>query len=153
MFTTPSLTQAAHPLPLTCTACQEPLDAEEAALPRLRDTAIYCDACYEELFTFPCCWCEENGDVEDQHRLVVVLDAAAAGMPCGVYAVRDHPYYQVRVMGDGRLFPWALAYLGTLPLTLPVSDDGYAIGHLCDACQGRALDDIVGRQGLAWDVR
>ena len=142
----------AEELSLVCCQCEEALAGEERETPYIRDGEVWCDECYHEAFEFPCCWCEEYGDIEDQHRYVVVFDPQEVRLPlAGLYRVVRRPYYTHAIL-DAWLHPWALQWLGQLPPGLQEDPDRYPVGHLCADCQRAMLADIAIRQRIIHDV-
>lgn len=129
---------------LCCTCCGACLSAEDEVDPRREGTDVLCEDCWHHRHEFPCAWCEEYDDTEVQHRYVAVFDpdAVALALP-GLYRVERCPYYT-----DAMLSAWlnedALTWLGYLPADVQREHDaGYACGHFCRTCQGRALAHIT----------
>jgi hypothetical protein len=144
-------TKLADDLYNVCDACETPLNDEEAETPYARNGLVWCDRCYREEFEFLCSWCEEYGDVEDQHRYVAVFDAEEAGLALeGFYRVIETRYYTQAMIGCGWLHPRALRWWGHLPPGLE-EPDGYPVGHFCGGCQQRMLEQIATQQGIIHD--
>src|ERR1700722_18101083 len=90
-----------------CTSCGEPFDEEEREGPHYERTdkgknirsRPICDQCFHDEYEFTCCWCKEYGDVEDQHKMLVVFEECAnfdnrdARILPGLYRITDGPYY------------------------------------------------------------
>lgn len=127
---------------LLCDLCGEPLDTEETVDPRREGLDVLCDTCYEKRNMFWCCWRGEPDDQEVQHRDLAVCDPEVVGLALpGFYRIDRFPYYT-----DAMLSWWledaAMTWLGYLPADAP-EGDGYACGHLCEACQQKALEHIT----------
>jgi len=126
---------------IICWGCENPLDEDERESPYDRDGHLWCDDCYADEYQFPCSWCGDAGDVQEQHRYLVVFDPIDCGLRLpGLYRVDAMPYYAVG-MADG-VFSWAVTWLGYLPPFLPTYS-GYPAGHLCLRCQRRALAHVT----------
>lgn len=122
---------------VACTSCGDALEPCEIDHPRSPDEPGLCDACYREFYEFTCCWCEGSEDLAYQHILLVVFDAAAAGISLpGVYRIDRMPYYSQPAIGAGRLWEDCLTWLGFLPAC---QGGDYPCGHLCRRCGRRAL--------------
>jgi hypothetical protein len=135
--------------PAHCWKCATPLD-DDAGYER--DNDLWCNECYDEEYEFPCAWCEEYGDVDDQHAYLLVVDEKEAGLDVpGVYRVTGVPYYTSPLIGRGWFFRSNLRYLGPLPSTFSVEGQWYPCGHVCLACQRRLLVELVQR-GYSLDV-
>lgn len=105
-----------------------------------------CGGCYVDEYCFCCVWCEEYGDVADQHAYVVVFDADDVGVKLpGLYRITHTPYYSQSMMGGGMLFRSCIAWQGFLP---EMQDEGYPCGHLCKECQERAVAWIADHRAL-----
>jgi hypothetical protein len=129
---------------IICWGCENPLDEDERESPYDRDGHLWCDDCYHEEFEFTCCWCEEYGDNEDQHRYVVVFDAAACELALpGLYRVDHLPYYSQPLIGYGYILSRAVTWLGFLDALPRAGWYDYPAGHLCLRCQRRALAHVT----------
>lgn len=140
----PSDLTADHQPPITrCDWCDEPLTEEEEAFPQFRNGDLVCQQCLCDDEHFTCCWCENCGEEEDQHRYVMVFDHHIAGTSLpGLYRVERPTYYAAGIIGSGWLDPSALTWLGFLA-TLKADPQDYPCGHLCSTCQERALAEIA----------
>jgi hypothetical protein len=128
--------------PTPCAICGALLSDEEDEDPAIRDGEIICDECEEEHYQFLCSWCENYDEKEIQHRYLVVFDHKDVGLPHnGLYQITRLPYYTAPLIGRGEMDARALTWLGSLP-SCAEAPDGYPCGHLCTACQTRALDEI-----------
>ena len=103
-------------------------------------------------YDFPCAWCQEDGDVKDQHNYLLVFDEDEAGLVPGVYRITGHPYSTSTLIGEESLDRWHIQYIGALPSTLNIKRQWYPCGHLCHACQGKMLKELVQR-GYSLDIR
>lgn len=144
---------------IKCWYCDEPLDEEKAESPHTTpDGEPVCDECYHDHFEFTCCWCQEYGDAEDQHKLLVVFDAEEAfdadarerGLTAGLYRIAELPYYT-----SDYLSVWLndhnLERIGPVPRG--ASGDGYTCGHLCGPCQGKIAwpyEVVLPGEPVAW---
>jgi hypothetical protein len=146
---------------LVCSFCDNDLTDEEMESPRHDpdDGKPVCDECYTDHFEFNCCACEEYGDVEDQHKYIVVFETVDDVEP-GFYRVKSTPYYTSGLIGSSWLHPWALVLVKPLPVRwlayvsitgkeiyqeLKADDlpDGFPCGHLCANCQKAALASVL----------
>ena len=115
------------------------------------DRTPVCDDCYHDHFEFTCCACEEYGEVEDQHKYLVVFEAVDDVEP-GIYRIKYKPYFTSGLIGSSWLHPRTLDKVKDLPvrwlayvsitgkdifreLKAEEQDDGYPCGHLCADCQ------------------
>lgn len=129
--------------PTDCDLCGKRLSQEEYENPVVRDGDTLCDDCETEHYKFTCSWCEDYKDQEVQHRYIVVFDAQEAGVDlAGLYRIDAYPYYTSGLIGSSWLHPGAVTWLGFLA-TLTENLDGFPCGHLCQACQTRALKEIA----------
>jgi hypothetical protein len=103
------------------------------------EDGVLCDDCNEELNEFRCCLCQENGDVEDQHNMVVIIDEEGVNMPRGVYMILEYPYYSSDMFSMW-LDEWALERIGDTPKD--ADGDGYPCGHLCIECQKKLMPPL-----------
>ena len=124
---------------VTCESCRRPLTDEEIDEPA-HDlegrTRAWCTECECEQLHFPCIQCENCGEMAEQHRLLVVIDAEYVEMPQGVYLIRELPYYTSGLISASWMHERALAYLGPLPAKMDPKPEhyDYSCGHLCGDC-------------------
>jgi len=141
--------------PTQCWQCETPLAPEyngDDDAGYERDGDLWCYECYTEKYQFICAWCEDFGDVDDQHQYLLVFDAEEAGLDVpGVYRVTDLPYYTSALIGGGWMWQQSLQYLGPLPRTVQPEYQEYPCGHLCLECQREMLAELV-RRGYSQDV-
>jgi hypothetical protein len=133
----------------TCTMCEDTFTLDTDEVPaESPDGEVLCDDCECEHYHYACTWCGDCEDLEEQHRAVVVWDAAEAGVALpGLYLVRTTPYYWTRILESG-LNPHAVEWQGSLP---PCPwDDPYPCGHLCRSCLRTfvAQCDLTALQGM-----
>ena len=126
---------------VTCTDCGEELDPCEIEDPRRPDEPGLCDDCSREFYEFTCCWCEDYDGNEYQHVLLVVFNPEAIWFDLpGLYRIDRTPYYTQPMIGPARVWEDCLTWLGFLP---GCHADGYPCGHLCRACQRKALAEVL----------
>ena len=133
---------------LTCTICLNILDEYEAEHPYTvpDEEALLCDECYHAWYEFRCSWCDGWGEKTDQRRYIAIFNAAAVGLPLGgLYCTKGPPYYKQPI-----LFPYfapdTVTWLGRLPAEIGSNRpavERFPYGHLCAACQKRALAHIL----------
>ena len=128
----------------TCTWCGTELDAEESDSPRTDGGGdVICDNCHHDHYEFTCCLCEDYGDVEVQHKYLVVFTETDGVLP-GIYqTAEDRPYWCDAVL-DAWLYPEALSRVRDLTPGLEASDRGWPCGHLCGDCQDKLIEDNCG---------
>lgn len=96
---------------MECTRCGKHLDDEERENPRKDDDGdIICDECHHDKYEFTCCDCQNYGDVEDQHNMLVVFEEVdSMGGPertvqPGIYRIAEEgSYYGGPIIGEGWL--------------------------------------------------
>lgn len=130
-----------------CSLCGDSLNKEEIESPRRdADDEPICDDCYHEDYEFTCVWCEEYGETDDQHNLLIVLDAdivriesAEEYLKPGVYQIVKRPYYGTDYFDSWILWK-AISWLCPLPWD---PDEHYCpCGHLCLSCQNKIWEQI-----------
>ena len=138
---------------IKCSYCGDDLKDDELESPSIDpdDRTPVCDDCYHDHFEFTCCACEEYGEVEDQHKYLVVFEAVDDVEP-GIYRIKYKPYFTSGLIGSSWLHPRTLDKVKDLPvrwlayvsitgkdifreLKAEEQDDGYPCGHLCADCQ------------------
>lgn len=134
-----------------CTWCDDLLGLDTTEQPRRDDGGgVMCDECHHEHFEFWCCWCQNYGDRDIQHDMVVVIgevenaDGDRGNMPRGVYRVCAGPYYCSAIF-DGWFYGDALKRLADVPDG--VDTGGYPAGHLCADCQARINKGVAALKG------
>lgn len=126
---------------LTCTYCGNTLREEELEEPLMDDEEnVICYECYNDHFEFKCCKCEEYDHIDNQHKMLVVVDEEEAGLPAGLYRILELPYYSASLLGDVSWNEWALERIGDVPDG--VDTGSYACGHLCGRCQEEVLKKL-----------
>ena len=59
---------------MDCTYCGKELDSEELETPyKDGDDDVMCDDCHHEHCEFTCDLCEEYGDIDEQHKMLILL--------------------------------------------------------------------------------
>ena len=122
-----------------CTWCSCEFDEEEKENPRADcDNNPICDDCYHNEYEFTCCYCEDSGDNDNQHKMAVVFVPTRAAwgddIPVGIYRVRGGPYWGHNYFSSW-LYSDKIEYICTLPDELKDDDPYYSLGHLCSECQ------------------
>ncbi len=135
MSGTPRQTQLLLIAPATsCSFCGNAFDEEESQSPSRdpNDGQSVCDRCYSDNFTFDCVRCGSEGDIEDQHRYLIILEECG-GLGPGIYRINDRPYFTSNYFNMW----WNVRCLSRLR----DADGRYAnlyefpSGHLCYECQ------------------
>ncbi len=124
---------------VVCDWCGNELDEEEREAPRLTaEKKPICDDCHHKEYEFTCCWCEEYGDNEVQHKILVVFVPTSASygdkVQPGVYEITGGPYWTSDYFSSW-LDKNNLKRMCSLPEDLQEDDPYYPVGHLCEGCQ------------------
>jgi hypothetical protein len=134
----------------TCTICQDTFTLQTGEFPaESPEGEILCEDCLCDHYHYSCTWCGDCEHIEEQHRAVVVWDAAEAGVGVsGLYRVRETPYYHWSRL-ETRLVPSAVEWLGWLP-PYPSYERPAPCGPLCRAClrHFRAQCALTALQGM-----
>lgn len=144
------MTQLLLPAPSTrCSFCGDAFDHEEAENPRTdpNDGTSICDKCYNQHFEFECIRCASYGDIEDQHRYLVILEECGGFGP-GIYRINRRPYYTSNYFDMW----WNKGCLSRLRDAdgKYANFDEFPSGHLCFGCQCEMNLIEVTRPRIVW---
>ena len=121
-----------------CPWCGCDFDDEERESPRMSGDDPICDQCYQDEYEFTCCRCEDYGEQDIQHELLVVFVATSSSygekVQPGLYTITGGPYWATDYFSSW-LNPDKLIWLCSLPESLQDEDPYYPVGHLCSECQ------------------
>lgn len=126
---------------MKCSSCENELDSEEAADPRIDpdDGKPLCDECYREDYENVCSLCEnlyEKQDADSRPGELIIVFKDTDGNPSGYYRVRRWPIFGGPLLGGGMYWD-SLRYVAPLSTEerRPSRRESYVAGPLCPDCQ------------------
>jgi hypothetical protein len=134
----------------TCTICQDTFTLQTGEVPaESPEGEILCEDCLCDHYHYSCMWCGDCEHIEEQHRAVVVWDAAEAGVGLpGLYQVHETAIL-INAALEREGLALAVEWVGWLP-PYPSYERPEPWGPLCRAClrHFRAQCALTALQGM-----